>query len=161
MATEKSQNREWPFAGLSGFAARTVVKQAKRDVLGAAYERASRVRSHAVLCVWRRRLPPHYSRRELQGAHHRLTYRRPRRPRRRDRCARHVLHCSVLLTCAVRPCAMALTGCGLLLHTRAATGSWGGDWKVSNSKVAFCHSFGSSCALCCCLFWCDVVCSCH
>ena len=30
---------------------------------------------------------------------------------------------------------------------RAATGSWGGDgdWKVANSKVAFCHNFGSSC----------------
>jgi hypothetical protein len=31
--------------------------------------------------------------------------------------------------------------------TRAATSSWGGgDWRVANSKVAFCHSFDSSCA---------------
>ena len=157
MATEKSQNREWPFAGLSGFAARTVVKQAKRDVLAAACERTSRARSHAALCVWRRRLPPRSSRRELQGARQRLACRRPRRPRRRDSHALHALRAAPCpLTCALRPWpSQAADGS----FTHAATGSWGGDWKVANSKVAFCHSFGSSCALYC--FACsggDVVC---
>ena len=132
MAAEKSQNRKWHVAAFSGCAARPIVKLAWRDVLAAACERTSRARSHAALCVWRRRLLPRSYRRELQGARHRLACRRPRRPRRRDRSARHVLRCSVLLTCAVRPCAMALTGSGLRLHAHCY---WQLGGRVTSCKI--------------------------
>jgi hypothetical protein len=126
--------------------------------LHAACERASRARSHAAVCVWRRRLLLHSHRRELQGARPRLACRRPRRPRHRDCCARHVLHCSVLLTCAVRPCAMVLTGCGLMLHRRCY---WqlGGRLESGKSQSGLLPQFQQQLrALLFCLFWHDVVC---
>lgn len=58
-------------------------------------ERASRALSHAILCVWWRRLPLPSRRRELQGARHLLACHRPRRCHRRDRRARYTACCCI------------------------------------------------------------------
>jgi hypothetical protein len=60
VANEKPQKREWPFAGVSGCAARPVVKHTWHDVSCvhsvAARKSASRAHSCAAVCVQRRRL---------------------------------------------------------------------------------------------------------
>jgi hypothetical protein len=123
VAAGKSQNQEWPFAAVSGCSSRPVVKRALRVVCGGV-ERASCARSRVVLRVWRRRLPLHSIRRELQGARLHLACHCPRR-RRRDRCAaalRLACACALLLTCR-HPWPSQVVDCCCM---RAALGSWGG-----------------------------------
>ena len=67
VATDKSQNQEWPFAAVWESPA---VELTWHDVLAAAREPAFSARSRTVLCVRRRRLPLHSHLQELEGARH-------------------------------------------------------------------------------------------
>jgi hypothetical protein len=116
-AFKKCKNQEWPFAGVSGYAARPVVKQPWRDGLAAACECASRARSHAALCVWRRRLPLHFSGWGLQGACHCLACHPSRRRCRCDHRTAVSLCCVVLRTHAhAWPCFRLLLTCMLTVR---------------------------------------------
>ena len=128
VAAGKSQNQEWPFAAVSGCAARPVVKRALREVLPAACERASRARSHATLCVWRRRLPLHSLRRDLSGARHPPACRRHRRSNRRNRRAAavgtRVLCCSLVPSAHGPHRSWTAAPCAQLLAAGVACDKW-------------------------------------
>jgi hypothetical protein len=141
VAAKKPQNQEWPFAAFSGCASRPVVK------------RASRARSHAALCVWRRRLPLHSPRWDFSGARHRLASHCPRRRRRRDRRAA-ALGMSVLC-CSRMPFAhgphrlWTAAACAQLL----AAGVAGDKWQIQKWPFA---TVSASVARS--VVWCDLVC---
>jgi len=146
VATDKSQNQEWPFAEVSGCASSPVVKQAWRVVCGGARACIPCALARRALCVAATTTSSFFSTGAARCAPPpRLPPPSPPPPRgsarRRSACA-----VQLLLTHTLRPWPSQAVDC---CRMRAALGNWGGACQVANSEVAFCHSFSISCARCC------------
>jgi hypothetical protein len=128
VATDKSQNQEWPFAEVSGCASSPVVKQAWRVVCGGARACIPCALARRALCVAATTTSSFFSTGAARCAPPpRLPPPSPPPPRRsarrRSACAARAAH-----TC---PLPMALTGCGMLLSARGFRQL---GWRVTSGK---------------------------
>ena len=130
MATDKSQNQEWPFAEVSGCASSPVVKQAWRVVCGGARACIPCALARRALCVAATTTSSFSS----TGAARKVCA--TTSPAAALAAAAAAICAPPLgMRCAIAahtyPPPMALTGCGLLPHARS---SWQLGWRVSSGK---------------------------
>ena len=154
MATDKSQNQEWPFAEVSGCASSPVVKQAWRVVCGGARACIPCALARRALCVAATTTSSFSSTGAVQGVRHHLACRRPRRRRRGDlrAAARHALcNCCSHIPSAHGPHRLWIAAaCAQLLAAGMARVKWQiQKWPFATVSASVARGVVSLCYVCC------------